>query len=113
MMLYMANWGTSHLMFRIPYSLINIEQIAPFCISEEIDHWPSNDQKNIILDLNFQNEDDYDLNAEAALKVRKYLGRIKNGNFSRVEVVGKGIYECKIDFGPGYRVYFGKDGKNS
>ncbi len=50
------------------------------------------------------------LNSEAALKVRKYLGRIENRNFSRVEAVGKGLFECKIDFGPGYRVYFGKAG---
>ncbi len=50
------------------------------------------------------------LNSEAALKVRRYLCRIENGNFSRVEAVGKGLLECKIDFGPGYRVYFGKDG---
>jgi putative addiction module killer protein len=26
-------------------------------------------------------------------------------------VCGAGVYECKIDFGPGYRVYFGKDGE--
>ena len=25
--------------------------------------------------------------------------------------VGSGVFECKIDFGPGYRVYFGKDGE--
>jgi putative addiction module killer protein len=25
--------------------------------------------------------------------------------------VGSGVLECKIDFGPGYRVYFGKDGE--
>ena len=24
--------------------------------------------------------------------------------------IGEGIFECRIDFGPGYRIYFGKDG---
>ena len=32
------------------------------------------------------------------------------GNFSNVKGVGSGVYECRIDFGPGYRIYFGKDG---
>ena len=32
------------------------------------------------------------------------------GNFSNVKGVGGGVFEYRIDFGPGYRVYFGKDG---
>jgi putative addiction module killer protein len=39
------------------------------------------------------------------------LMRLGQGNFSNVEGVGSGVFELKIDFGPGYRVYFGKDGE--
>ena len=38
-------------------------------------------------------------------------GRIEHGNFSTTKGVGAGVYECRIDFGPGYRIYFGKDGE--
>jgi putative addiction module killer protein len=51
------------------------------------------------------------LNAVAAARVTIALTRLGQGNFSNVEGVGAGVYEIKIDFGPGYRVYFGKDGK--
>ena len=50
------------------------------------------------------------LNAQAAAKVTTGLTRLAAGNFSNVKGVGSGLFECKIDFGPGYRVYFGKDG---
>ena len=50
------------------------------------------------------------LNAEAAVKVASALYRIADGNFSNVKGVGGGVFERKIDFGPGYRIYFGKDG---
>ena len=30
---------------------------------------------------------------------------------SNVKSVGEGVFECKIDFGPGYRVYFGRYGE--
>jgi len=50
------------------------------------------------------------LNAEAAAKVATALTRISLGNFSNVEGVGSGVFEYKLDFGPGYRIYFGKDG---
>ena len=50
------------------------------------------------------------LNAAAAVKVTTAVHRMEQGNFSNVKGVGAGVYEFKIDFGPGYRIYFGKDG---
>jgi putative addiction module killer protein len=51
------------------------------------------------------------LNAEAAAKVTTALYRLAQGNFSNVKGVGSGVFEYRIDFGPGYRIYFGKDGE--
>ena len=39
------------------------------------------------------------------------LYRLGLGNFSNGKGVGGGVFECRIDFGPGYRIYFGKDGE--
>ena len=50
------------------------------------------------------------LNAEAAAKVAVALTRMQQGNLSNVKAVGSGVHEYRIDFGPGYRVYFGRDG---
>lgn len=50
------------------------------------------------------------LNVQAALKVRTAIARIESGNFANVEAVGQGVSEFRLNFGPGYRIYFGKDG---
>jgi len=50
------------------------------------------------------------LNAQAAAKVAVALIRMGQGNLSNTKGVGSGVFEYRIDFGPGYRVYFGKDG---
>ena len=50
------------------------------------------------------------LNAPAAAKVAVALYQLAAGNRSNVKGVGSGVFERKIDFGPGYRIYFGKDG---
>jgi putative addiction module killer protein len=50
------------------------------------------------------------LDPTAAAKVTIALTRMEHGNFSKVKGVGAGVYEYKIDFGPGYRIYFGRDG---
>jgi putative addiction module killer protein len=49
------------------------------------------------------------LNAPAAARVAVALAGLEQGNLSNVKGVGAGVYEYRIDFGPGYRVYFGKD----
>jgi putative addiction module killer protein len=50
------------------------------------------------------------LDDPAAARVLTTMTRIERGNFSSVKGVGAGVYESRIDFGPGLRVYFGKDG---
>ncbi len=50
------------------------------------------------------------LNVHAAAKVATALERVADGNLSNVKAVGNGVLECRIDFGPGCRIYFGRDG---
>jgi len=50
------------------------------------------------------------LNVQAAAKVATALERIADGNLSNVKGVGGGVLEYRVDFGPGYRIYFGRDG---
>ena len=51
------------------------------------------------------------LDPSAAAKVTIALTRMEQGNFSKAKGVGTGVCEYKIDFGPGYRIYFGRDGE--
>jgi putative addiction module killer protein len=51
-----------------------------------------------------------DLDAAAAAKVSVALVRLGQGNTSNAKPVGEGVLEYRIDWGPGYRVYFGRDG---
>jgi len=43
-------------------------------------------------------------------KIRSRLDRVQLGNLGDHASVGEGIEELRIDFGPGYRVYYGQDG---
>lgn len=52
-----------------------------------------------------------DLDAVARAKVTRAAVRLEQGNFSNVKSVGEGVFEYRIDFGPGYRVYFGQHGQ--
>jgi putative addiction module killer protein len=51
------------------------------------------------------------LDGAAGAKVAIALTRMEQGNFSNAKGVGSGVYEYRIDVGPGYRIYFGKEGE--
>jgi putative addiction module killer protein len=51
----------------------------------------------------------HDRQARARIEAR--LARIAVGNLGDVEPVGEGVLELRIDWGPGYRVYFSRAGK--
>src|ERR1051325_6849683 len=51
-----------------------------------------------------------ELEATARAKGTPAIARMEQGNLSNVKSVGEGVLEYRINFGPGYRVYFGRDG---
>lgn len=52
-----------------------------------------------------------ELDAAAAAKIARALARMEQDNLSNVKSVGEGVLEYRVDFGPGYRIYFGRDGE--
>ena len=51
------------------------------------------------------------LDAVTADRVDRYVRRLEQGNFGAAKPLREGVFELRLDFGPGYRVYFGRDGK--
>ena len=51
-----------------------------------------------------------DVRARARVQVR--VERLAAGNAGDVEPVGEGVSELRIDYGPAYRVYFKKHGRD-
>lgn len=50
------------------------------------------------------------LDSQAAIKVAAALDRMGRGILSNAKSVGEGVLEYRVDSGPGYRIYFGRDG---
>lgn len=50
-----------------------------------------------------------DVRGRARILVR--IERLRTGNPGDVKTVGEGVLEMRIDYGPGYRVYYKKQGR--
>ena len=50
------------------------------------------------------------IDSVARAKVAAAISRLEQGNTSNVKSVSAGVLEYRINSGPGYRVYFGRDG---
>ena len=47
-----------------------------------------------------------------AVKITSAITRLRAGNKGDSKSVGKGVSELRIDWGPGYRIYYGWDGSD-
>jgi putative addiction module killer protein len=48
---------------------------------------------------------------QARTRIEARLARVATGNLGDVKPVGEGVMELRIDWGPGYRVYFSRSGQ--
>jgi putative addiction module killer protein len=51
------------------------------------------------------------LDAVTAARVDRYIRRLEAGNFGAAKPLQDGVFELRLDFGPGYRIYYGREGK--
>jgi putative addiction module killer protein len=49
--------------------------------------------------------------ARAQAKIAARINRLSAGNFADCKSLGQGLYELRIDWGPGYRVYYAMIGR--
>ncbi len=49
--------------------------------------------------------------SRARMRIQVRIDRMADGNFGDVKAIGEGISEARIDYGPGYRVYFMLQGR--
>ena len=50
-------------------------------------------------------------NARARAKIRARIARLRMGNFGDCKPVGEGVHELRVHYGPGYRIYFGRQAR--
>lgn len=72
----------------------------------QIRHYLTADNKDVVTDWLQSLRD-----ARAKTAVIRRLNRLEQGNFGDFKALRDGVYELRIDVGPGYRVYYAQSGK--
>jgi putative addiction module killer protein len=47
----------------------------------------------------------------ARAKIRARIARLRDGNFGDAKPIGGGVHELRVHYGPGYRIYFARQGR--
>ena len=50
---------------------------------------------------------------KARVRIKARLDRVELGNFGDCKPEGEGVLALRVNYGPGYRVYFGQDGSEA
>lgn len=61
-------------------------------------------------ELSFENWLNQLRDARARLKIKARLARVALGNIGDCNFIDEGVFELRIDYGAGYRIYFGQVG---
>ena len=104
--------GSSDFDFSAWKVLLRVERDESFvafrlqCTMYELQHYCSSDGDDL-----FGRWLDEVRDTHARARIAARLIRLHDGNFGECRSVGSGVWELKIDWGPGYRVYYAIDGK--
>jgi putative addiction module killer protein len=52
-----------------------------------------------------------ELDPVTAARVDRYVRRLEAGNFGAAKSLRGGVFELRLDFGPGYRIYYAREGQ--
>ncbi len=52
-----------------------------------------------------------ELDPVTAARVDRHIRRLETGNFGAAKPLREGVFELRLDFGPGYRIYYGREGR--
>ena len=73
--------------------------------SYEIDYFVTKDGRKL-----FKEWLEHLRDVQGRTKIRIRLDRVRLGNFGDSRTIGEGVHELRVDYGPGYRIYFGQEG---
>ncbi|WP_420960018.1 type II toxin-antitoxin system RelE/ParE family toxin [Brucella sp. IR073] len=72
----------------------------------EIRHYLTADDKDLVAEWLGRLRD-----MQAKIAIIRRLNRLELGNFGDFKPLREGVYELRIDIGPGYRIYYARSGK--